>query len=135
MTTFTHHGLLLLICFLGCSQLNTTSLQPGLARADVASPSVPSTLILAAKSRDLWGLLSTCSPPLANPCPQPCRATLSALPNPQEVSRTLLSSNPRCKLWHTPHFSISIFHCKEAGTAIFILFPCPLRCGGEEVHF
>lgn len=77
----------------------------------------------------------TCSPPVANPCTQPCRATLSALPNSQEALRTLLSRNPRCKLWYTPHFSIIIFHCKEAETAIFIFFPLPLRCGVRKFTF
>ena len=138
LMAFIHHRLLLLICLLGCSQLSTTAFQPGLARDGAASPSVLSRETLAAKSRDLWGLLSTCSPPRDNPTASPAEL-LSALPSPlghrQSQGRTSLSRTPRCKLWYTTHFSISISHCKGAGTAVFILLPPPLRCGGEEVHF
>lgn len=100
---FIHRGLLLLICLPGCSQLGTTAFQSGLARDGVTFPSALSRETIAAKSRDLQGLLSSCSPPRDNP--QPCRAALPALPSPpghrQSQGRTLLSRNPMCKIWYT----------------------------------
>lgn len=125
LMAFIHCGLLLLICLLGCSQLDTTAFQSGLARDGVTFPSALSRETIAAKSRDLLGLLSSCSPPRDNP--QPCRAALPALPSPpghrQSQGRTLLSRNPMCKIWYTTHSSsISISHCKGAETAALSSF-------------